>query len=153
MSYRHINQKSMLVYAAVMLAAYTATLFIPIGWGTYFLALPAYLIVMLTCVARANELDKTGPVYDARRFGFSIMLGLTAMVIVEPIFGSYPKWPRVFGYWALSLIWMTTESLPPWWEWVTGAWNHHSFFSKLKLFGKSLHGTKPEPPKENSDEG
>ena len=151
MSYRHINQKSMFAYAIVMLVAYTITLFVPVGWGTYFLGLPAYLIVLLTCVARANELDKTDPVTDARRFGFSIMLGLTAMVIIEPVFNSFPRYPRVFGYWALGIIWMTTEGLPPWWDWVTGAWNHHSFFKKLKLFGRSLHGNKAEPPAEESD--
>lgn len=140
MAYRHINQKTMLVYAAVMLLAYSVTLFMPVGWGTYFLALPAYIIIGLTCLSRANNLVEDNRVSDARRFGFAIMAGVVFMFILEPIFGTFPKWPRVWLSWALSIIWMTTEGLPPWWELVTGAWNHHSMLQKAKLFLKSLHG-------------
>lgn len=145
MAYRHINHKSMLVYAVIMLVAYSLTLFVPVGWGTYFLALPAYLITGLTCVSRSNHLIGDTKREDARRFGLAIMAGLTAMVIVEPVFGSFPRWPRVFGYWSLSIIWMTTEGLPPWWDLVSGAWNNLKFIEKCKLFVAALHGRNKEP--------
>lgn len=140
MAYRHINKKSMMTYAAIMLATYAATLFVPVGWGTYVVALPAYLVVGLTCIARANDLVEDTKVADARRFGFSVMAGLVLMFILEPVFGTFPRWPRVFVAYALSIIWMTTANLPPWWEWVTGEWNHHTQLERLKLFFKSLHG-------------
>lgn len=140
MAYRHINKKSMMIYAAVMLIAYAATLFIPVGWPTYFVTLPAYLVIGLTCVARANDLVEDSNVADARRFGFSVMAGLVLMFILEPVFGTFPRWPRVFVSYALSTIWMTTANLPPWWDWVTGSWSHHTQWEKVKLFFKSLHG-------------
>lgn len=145
MAYRHINHKSMLVYAVVMLAAYTLTLFIPVGWGTYALALPAYIISWLTCVSRANHLIGDTKREDARRFGLAIFAGLTAMVILEPVWGSFPKFPIVFGYWAIAIIWMTTEGMPPWWDLVSGAWNNLKFVEKCKLFVASIHGRRKEP--------
>lgn len=143
MAYRHLNHKSVAVYAVALLAAYALTMFLQPGWGTYAIALPAYLIVGLTCFARANAIVGDDVRHNVRRFGFTIMTGLEFMLIVEPIFGSFPRWPRVFGNWALVMIWMTTEGLPPWWELITGQWKEHAFLKKLKLFLKLLHGSKP----------
>lgn len=144
MAYRHINKKSLVLYAGIMLLVYTLTLFLPVGWGTYFAALPAYLIVGMTCLARANDLVEEGLMQDTRRFGFAIMAGMALMFILEPIGGSFPRWPRVFVMWSLALVWLTTPSLPPWWEWATGAWDHYSLKDKVLHFFRSLHGRAKE---------
>lgn len=140
MVHRYVNHTSMLFYAAALLVAYALTLFVPVGWGTYIVGLPAYLIILMTCIARANNLDKQGRIHDARRFGFAIMTGTILMIILEPVFGGFPKWPRVYGAWGLAIIWMTTEGLVPWWELVTGAWDGETLSAKLRLFLRSLRG-------------
>lgn len=144
MPYRHMNKKSMLVYAVALLAAYALSVLLSAGWATYFLGLPAYIFVGLTCLARANDLVQVGKLYDARRFGFAIMAGLALLFIFEPLFNSFPIWPRVFFMWALALIWLGTPGLPPWWEWATGAWDHYDLRQKVVMFFKSLHGN-PKP--------
>lgn len=144
MAYRHINKKSLVLYAVIMLLAYALTLLLPVGWGTYFAALPAYLIVGMTSLARANDLVEDGMMQDTRRFGFAIMAGMALMFIFEPISGSFPRWPRVFAMWSLALVWLTTPNLPPWWEWATGAWDHYSLKDKVLRFFRSLHGRAKE---------
>lgn len=142
MTYRHINRKSLLKYAIVILIAYSLSLFVAPGWITYAIALPAYVIVGLTCLSRANHLDEDTHRADVRRLGFSVMAGLIFMHTVEPIWGQFPNWPKVWMSWSLSMIWLTTEGLPPWWQIVTGAWDDQSFWQKVKLFLKSVHGSK-----------
>lgn len=149
MPYRHINQKTMFIYAIAVLIAYTVTDFTPVGWGTYFLVLPAYIIIILTCLARANNLAGDDRVSDARRFGFAVMVGMELLFTLEPLWGVFPKWSRIWTAWALAIIWMTTEGLPPWWQLVTGGWNHLAMSEKFRLFVKSLHGS----PKDKSGGG
>lgn len=144
MAYRHINKKSLVLYAVIMLLAYALMLLLPVGWGTYFAALPAYLIVGMTSLARANDLVEDGMMQDTRRLGFAIMAGMALMFIFEPISGSFPRWPRVFAMWSLALVWLTTPNLPPWWEWATGAWDHYSLKDKVLRFFRSLHGRAKE---------
>lgn len=140
MPYRHINQKTMLKYAVVLLLAYIVTVAVPVGWGTYFLALPAYIIIILTCLARANNLADDDRISDARRFGFAVMVGMAFLFTIEPLWGAFPKWPRIWAWWALAIIWMTTEGLPPWWQLVSGGWSHLKLLERIKLFIRSLHG-------------
>lgn len=144
MAYRHINKKSMLLYAGVILIAYLVMSFLPVGWATYFIALPAYMICGMTAMARDNNLEDGGLLNDARRLGFAIAAGLMLMFVFEPLWGSFPKWPRMFLVWAISLVWLTSPGMPPWWEWATGAWDHYSLRDKLINLIKSLHGSKKE---------
>lgn len=109
--------------AAVSVFQFAAARWSP-GWGSYFAALPALAIIIVTALARLDDigLDKKTPNWQARRFGL-ILSGVGAVYLLAGPFSEeavFPSWIAAMFAWGVALTWVTTPQLPPWWKYITG---------------------------------
>jgi hypothetical protein len=122
--------KPFLFMIALMLVLYTASASIAPGWLTFCLSSAALLLIAITALARLNDLsaDLVSKRWQVRRVGL-IMVGAAAVgLIFEPAFlifngqqmADFPTWREVMLRWGMSLVWITTPHMPPWWRYVSG---------------------------------
>ena len=110
--------------AIALFAGYGLTLVVPTGWLTYFVLVPAAAIVLVTCVARLNDIkpDQKEKRWHVRGVGF-ILAGTGAVTFLTVPFTEpslFPSWKSVILMWGLALTWLTTPNMPPWWKYITG---------------------------------
>lgn len=87
-----------------------------------FISTIALTIVALTMLVRANDLRwKKGLVWNARLVGF-ICAGFApiGVVIWGWYYKDYPTFYEAAFHLGVSLVFLTTPSLPPWWKLITG---------------------------------
>lgn len=135
-----MKQRSLIFYSIIVLIVYALTLFVPEGWATYLIAIPAYIVIGLTALARGNAIKEIGSQWDVRRMGFALAGATALMYGIGPLFDQYPSWRSVLIAWGVALVWLTTPNMIPWWEWMTGEWKEDQLLERAKKFIKSLFG-------------
>lgn len=95
------------------------------GW--YFLSVPAYLVLIITAAARLADLGKQHMelIHHVRRVGLMGVGLIAAVLLLTPWttdrwFYSMPTWRSFVLAWSWALVWLTTESLPPWYDYILG---------------------------------
>lgn len=93
----------------------------------YLIAAPAWLILVITAAARLHDL---GPShwdlrYHLRRLGLAAVGAISAIMLATPFtvdrwFYAEPTWRGAMNAWAWALVWLTTEGIPPWWDYILG---------------------------------
>lgn len=106
------------------------------GWGSYFVTAPAVLAIIVTCVARLDDigLEQRAANWQARRLG----LILTAVGCIYLLLGPFsedvifPGWIGGMIAWGVTLTWVTTPNMVPWWKFITGEYRTRKNESKPK---------------------
>lgn len=123
---RKVKTGAQLLAASVLLlAAHHVALNAGIGWGSYFLALPPLLIIMITAIARAHDVKSVDIRSFIRKMGMLLAAAAAVSLIAAPILGytaSFPTWRSVLMWWGIALAWLTTPNMPPWWKYVSGSY-------------------------------
>src|SRR6476659_9657110 len=96
----------------------------PVGWFTYALMVPPSIIILLTSIARVNDmgvgsLDWRG---HLRKLGF-IMSGTAAVAFLSVPFSIntyWPTWKAVMLAYGVAAAWFTTPNMIPWWRYISG---------------------------------
>ena len=93
----------------------------PSMWS-YVIALPALAIILITAIARVNDISKKlqSKRWQVRRVGLSVSAGASAALLVAPLAGAYMSWGMAALIWGFALTWLTTPEMPPWWRWISG---------------------------------
>lgn len=106
------------------------------GW--YFLSVPAYLVLIITAAARLADLGKQhmDPIHHVRRIGLMGVGLIAAVLLVTPWtidrwFYSPPTWRAAVLAWSWSLVWLTTENLPPWYDYILGVHRRTELWASL----------------------
>lgn len=107
-----------------LFAVFSAAAFVPAGPITSVLMIPACVVILLTALARANDI---GPEYmswiwQVRRMGLVLAGSGAVMYMFSPwTEGGEPvPWRAVALAYGVALAWLTTPVLPPWWDYITG---------------------------------
>lgn len=91
--------------------ACTATLLVRPGAVTYVLGFPALVLVIITAIARLNDIpdDETGLRWQLRRLWLlSVMTGAAFLLF------SVPTWPELLLFWGVAGASLTLPGQPPW---------------------------------------
>lgn len=104
---------------AVLMIYLLTTLTPDRGWHTYFVALPAIIVVGLIAIARVNHIgnELVGRRWDVRRMGLSIVVSMCFMYAVGPLYDQFITWRATMLFWGVAMVWSTTPGLPPWLPW------------------------------------
>lgn len=88
----------------------------------YFAAFVPLLILIVTCIARVNDIGRSREFrWHVRRLGFTLVGAASCWFILSPL-GNF----QYVGETALaflaghSMVWVTTPNMPPWWRYITG---------------------------------
>lgn len=112
-----------LTAALLLLGVHYASTELPRDWRAWAVSLPPLSVIVITALARADDIKGTDFRCFVRRIGF-ILAGAGALSLaVAPVLGytnSFPSWRAVTLYWGFALTWLTTPGMPPWWKYVSG---------------------------------
>lgn len=103
---------------------YLMNLYIKSGFVRWAITAPALLILVLTALARVNDLGKqySGWRWQVRRLGL-ILAGTGAATLLLSPLSSNPIWPSWVGSmisWGFAAAWVTTPNMPPWHRYISG---------------------------------
>lgn len=111
----------------------------------FVIALPAWMIIIITAAARLHDLgrDKWGLRYHVRRIGLTCVGSIAAVMMLTPFTAdswmyAEPSWRQAMIGWSWALVWLTTDGMPPWYDYILGvhrrteAWRHLSFRERLR---------------------
>lgn len=104
---------------------YAASLLDP-GWVSYFISLPAFAVIAATATSRIVDMQGWELHHAVRRTGFLLMIAYVAAMTISPFTETptFPSWYAVVGTWGLTMCWLTTPNMPPWWKWVSGQYKY-----------------------------
>jgi uncharacterized membrane protein len=96
----------------------------PIGWLTYWLIAPPCSIILLTAIARVNDMSAEARSWKwhLRKLGF-ILSGTAAvayLTIPFTVAAHWPAWSSVMLAWGVATAWLTTPNMIPWWRYISG---------------------------------
>lgn len=94
-----------------------------VGWITWSLGVPPLLIIIITAIARAYDIEDQSWRGFTRKMGMVLIASSAASLLVSPLLGyslSFPLWRHVMFYWGFALAWLTTPQMPPWYKYITG---------------------------------
>lgn len=102
----------------------------PAGWGSWLATAPALVILLITALARLDDigLDKMTAVWQARRIGL-VLTGIGCVYLLMAPFSDQPMFPTWIGSmlsWGVALTWISTPSMPPWWKYITGEFRNRN---------------------------
>lgn len=116
--------KGMAVAAVLAAVAWTLSSTFPPGMVSYLVTLPACIVVIITALARINDIRpyRTGWVWQARRVGLALCGAGAAAFIAGPFseHSLYPTWIGAATLWGLATSWVTSPNMPPWWAYISG---------------------------------
>lgn len=97
---------------------YAISILVPIGWWSYGASAVALLFILLTAIARVNDITEETVRWHARRLGLIGVAGAMVSLLYQPFLtpGDFPSWSEVWFEWALVVTWCTTPNMPPWWR-------------------------------------
>lgn len=115
--------KGMAAAAVLTAAAWVFSSTFPPGLISYLVTLPASLVVIVTALARINDIgpSKVGWIWQVRRIGLALC-GASAVAFVAGPWSEhalYPTWMGCAMMWGLALAWIASPNMPPWWEYVS----------------------------------
>lgn len=118
----HANLVAALITAVLVICAYYTTVWLGSSALSYYTALPALLVILITAIARVNDIqkDQVSKRWQVRRAGLSIIAGASAVLMIAPFAGASLSWGTVALCWGFALTWLTTPEMPPWWRWISG---------------------------------
>jgi hypothetical protein len=123
-------------HAVLMLAVcYICWTYGEVGWLTYLLAVPPLGVLLITVIARVNDLPihQQSAFWDVRRMALVLLGIFTVAMLGAPLSGQYPSWRMVFGIWGMAGVMVTSPHLPPWWKYVAhGSTNIPVFKTPLR---------------------
>lgn len=93
----------------------------------YLLAFPAWIIVIITAAARLADLgnDHWAIRHHVRRIGLIGVGAIAVVMVATPFtadrwFYSPSTWRGTMIAWSWAIVWLTTEGLPPWYDYILG---------------------------------
>lgn len=107
----------------VVVCAYLCSVYIPVGWMTYLFSVPPCAVIIITALARVNDLsiDMASTAWNVRRVGLILTALYAVAQITVPLFAEdWPTWRMVIGLWGFALVWLTSPHQPPWGQYVWG---------------------------------
>lgn len=120
-----IDRRALVLALAVVIISIITTLgsSYTAGWLTYIASFPALIGLLITCLARINDISPTltGWVWQARRFGLAIV-GSTSVAFLYLPFSNYPLFPSWLVtslFWGYFITWLSTPNMPPWYDYIT----------------------------------
>lgn len=116
------NAVAALVTVLVIAAAYFIGVSVGPSIWSYIVALPALAVILITAIARVNDISKTltSKRWQVRRAGLSVAAGASAALLAAPLAGASMSWGTAALIWGFALTWLTTPEMPPWWRWISG---------------------------------
>lgn len=119
-----IQWKSFLAAISVVGFFYSMGLLFPPGWLSYAFCVPPAVIVLITALARVNDIgpEQMSTRWQVRKISL-IMVGTgSAMIIGIPLAAEpyFPTWRLVILLYGVAGAWMTTVGQPPWDYYITG---------------------------------
>ena len=94
----------------------------PAGWLTYFASAPALLGMLLTSIARINDISPTnkGWVWHARRFGLALIGSISLAFLYLPFsaYPLFPSWLVTALFWGYFITWVSSPNMPPWYKYI-----------------------------------
>ena len=103
---------------------------IPPGPFTAVLMIPPCVVLLLTSLARANDIgpEHMSWVWQLRRIGLVLAGSGAIMYMVSPstVGGEPVPWRAVTLAYGVALTWLTTPILPPWWDYMTGKYRENN---------------------------
>lgn len=114
---------SLVAVAVAAVALYVSGVDIAPGWVTYLAQLPALVILILTALARVNDIKSTQTewVWQVRRIGLSFVgVAATGLVFAPFVGEAFPTWRSMLIPWGTALTWLSTPGMPPWSKYITG---------------------------------
>lgn len=110
----------------VVLSFYLCSLLVPVGWLTYVLSIPPCFVILVTAIARLNDMNSSNTTKgcNVRRTGMVLSAVFAVGQVVAPAFygamEDWPTWRMLTGLYGFALVWMTTPYLPPWSKYIMG---------------------------------
>lgn len=116
------NAVAAVVTVVVITAAYFVGVYVGPSIWSYIVALPALAVILITAIARVNDIDKSlaSKRWQVRRAGLSVTAGASAALLAAPLAGASMSWGTAALIWGFALTWLTTPEMPPWWRWISG---------------------------------
>lgn len=113
-----------------LLLIYGGMWLVPPGPVTALLMMPPCVVLLLTALARANDIgpEHMGWVWQVRRLGLVLAGSGAIMYMVSPwtLGGDPVPWRAVTIAYGVALTWLTTPILPPWWDYMTGKYRENT---------------------------
>ena len=117
---------------AVLIVVYAAGLLIEPGVVTAVLMIPPCIVILLTVLARANDIGPENMhwAWQVRRMGLVLAGSGAVMYMFSPWTegGEHAPWRAVVLAHGIALAWLTTPVLPPWWDYMTGRYRESNSF-------------------------
>lgn len=93
----------------------------------YLFSVPAWLVVLITAAARLADLGREHWAlrFHARRIGLAAVGASAAIMLATPFTQDHwlyaaPTWMTLLLSWSWAIVWLTTEGMPPWWDYILG---------------------------------
>ncbi len=105
----------------LVMCAYIGSATVPEGWLTYVLSVIPCAILIITALARVNDLsiDMASTAWNVRRAGLILTALYAVTQLTLPLFSAeWPSWGTVIGLWGFALVWLTSPHQPPWMRYV-----------------------------------
>ena len=103
---------------------YVASVTVPAGWITWSACLPGSVVILITALARANDIKPEQSAWHWQVRKAALVLVGTAAIAIScmPFLGSghFPSWIIVALTNGIAGTWLTTPGMPPWWKYITG---------------------------------
>ena len=118
----HSNAIAGIVTVGVIMIGYFVGNSLGPSMWSYIVALPALAIILITAIARVNDISKElqSKRWQVRIVGLSVAAGASAALLAAPLAGAYMSWGTTALIWGFALTWLTTPEMPPWWRWISG---------------------------------
>lgn len=109
----------------------------------YLFAVPAWIVVIITAAARLHDLGREHWAlrYHVRRVGLTGVGAIAAIMLSTPFTADHwlyadPTWRTAMIAWSWALVWLTTENMPPWWDYILGVHRQTEQWKALGLRGR-----------------
>lgn len=103
---------------------YMVDMYIPPGWLSWLLALPALVIIFLTALARLDSMtiDDMSMRAQFKRLSMATAGSAAIAYAIAPFAtpSMFPTWLMTGFAWSVAGAWMTTPAQPKWWTLITG---------------------------------
>lgn len=117
--------------------AYLLSWELPQGILSWLCSLPALGIVIITAVARLDDIkpEQHQKRWQMRRWGLMLTAIGAATVAINPIFAGWSSmsWRGAMLFWGFALTWLTTPEMPPWWRFITGSYKTKKVVAEVEI--------------------